>query len=507
MSRATCESRLALIRHRLLSHTSLKYKLPFEDGSFELVRMSNIQLGVNRLSWMNVLVEVERVLAINGRLEFVYDDERFPYADPPPAPKEIPSPRFESRRSSAEYDDYSSDEDTDIDTLQGEESGSGESSTLYDTSRPSSFDESSVEDSPDSPLPSSDTARPLHSPQTATQTFLGARYFSQPPKPVVTDPYFIQTPEAVWLEKSQKCQALESLFQSMLRDPEEYDISAKPHDLLNFMGYIFGDANAKEKETFSISIAEWNSPLSAGDEAEEETETKESVLAPLVDPILSTKKKQWIKLEWEKRRQKKSKDPLGLTEAERAELTLESPIPEVVQPKAAKKLGILEYTPSSSPDASGGSVRGRKISKTPSPPIPFAPTPQKMMGLSAKAAGRLGVTFTELTAAAAQATVKQRKGIKPKGMVQSPGLLVKSKEGEEYVRVDPLELEMHACKWMHTLLGCRQALAQYVAKFMDEKGMRLINDEMFAHYLSEYEGFVFLFFSLFEVILMLFRTF
>ncbi|KAF8910070.1 hypothetical protein CPB84DRAFT_1842730 [Gymnopilus junonius] len=407
----------------------VKYPLPFEDKSFELVRMANLTLAIPYLQWVALLTEVRRVLTVNGRLEIIDDQICF-----------LTLRKRLSQRILR------------FDTLQGEESGSGESATLYDVSRPSSFEGRPTEEPP---LSASETAR-----RVQTQLFRGPRYYARPPRPVITDPHFIQPSDEIWESKRKICQDIETLFQSMLKDPEEHhEVALKPDTFVtSFLGYVFGNNNAREKDHFSINLAEWNSPLALSDENEDDVETKEPTFAHLL---------------------KKAKgvvDALGLTEAERAELTLESPIPPIIQPKAAKQLGLPDYayTPSSNP---------------------FTASPARSDSAEDGAsehegAGIFGVSFSTLTAATAQVTVAQRRGIKPLGMVQSPGLLIRSKEGgSEYMRMDPLELEMHACKWIHTLLGCRQALGQYVTKFLDEKGGRLVDDEMFGHYMSEYEGF------------------
>jgi hypothetical protein len=58
--------------------------------------------------------------------------------------------------------------------------------------------------------------------------------------------------------------------------------------------------------------------------------------------------------------------------------------------------------------------------------------------------------------------------------------------------MSPMELEMHACKNVHTLLGCRPALYEFVRKQLDQEGKRLASDEEFADAIWEYEWYVFL---------------
>jgi hypothetical protein len=51
---------------------------------------------------------------------------------------------------------------------------------------------------------------------------------------------------------------------------------------------------------------------------------------------------------------------------------------------------------------------------------------------------------------------------------------------------------MHACKYIHTLLGCRPALEEFVAKFVDERGDRFVGEEGFRDEIWEYEWYVFM---------------
>lgn len=68
------------------SHTldSTKYQLPFDDNSFDLVRMANLTLCVPKSKWTDVLFEVRRVLKIGGRLELIDDEIFFPLILPTP---------------------------------------------------------------------------------------------------------------------------------------------------------------------------------------------------------------------------------------------------------------------------------------------------------------------------------------------------------------------------------------------------------------------------------------
>ncbi|KAF8662800.1 hypothetical protein AX16_001082 [Volvariella volvacea WC 439] len=85
----------------------LKERLPFENESFDLVRISDLTLSVPFTKWKDVLAEVSRVLTIGGRLELIDDQIFFPLAkdvtitssttSPLPSPRlevSIPTPSF-----------------------------------------------------------------------------------------------------------------------------------------------------------------------------------------------------------------------------------------------------------------------------------------------------------------------------------------------------------------------------------------------------------------------------
>lgn len=68
---------------RRLSNSSLKQQLPFNDNSFDLVRMSSLTLCITADAWIFVFQEVCRVLTTGGRLELIDDSIIFPYGKPP----------------------------------------------------------------------------------------------------------------------------------------------------------------------------------------------------------------------------------------------------------------------------------------------------------------------------------------------------------------------------------------------------------------------------------------
>ncbi|EAU92602.2 hypothetical protein CC1G_06613 [Coprinopsis cinerea okayama7 len=113
------------------------------------------------------------------------------------------------------------------------------------------------------------------------------------------------------------------------------------------------------------------------------------------------------------------------------------------------------------------------------PSSPDAPAPGPP-SISAKAAGRLGISYSVL--AAASAVHSRSSGVM--APVQSPGLLVWP---STYIPMTPTELEMHSCKFVQTLLGCRHALREHITG--EFGGVKLATDDDFEEALWEYECF------------------
>ena len=70
------------------------------------------------------------------------------------------------------------------------------------------------------------------------------------------------------------------------------------------------------------------------------------------------------------------------------------------------------------------------------------------------------------------------------GPYQPPGLVLMP---STLIPCLPMELEMHACKHMNTLLGCRYALARHLAGQRDLEGRRLLSEKEVDDFLWDYE--------------------
>jgi hypothetical protein len=137
--------------------------------------------------------------------------------------------------------------------------------------------------------------------------------------------------------------------------------------------------------------------------------------------------KQWISVEWDKVENKGKKGDRSSVES------VLSPIPEAISPKAAGRLGIsASATPAPSPR---------------SPRNPITPPPSRT--------------------------------------TQSPGLILWP---NTLIELGSFALEMHACKHMHSLLGCKAALYEYAQQlYRDADGKSLLDDAMFDDLIWDYE--------------------
>ncbi|KAF5312409.1 hypothetical protein D9619_002650 [Psilocybe cf. subviscida] len=147
---------------------------------------------------------------------------------------------------------------------------------------------------------------------------------------------------------------------------------------------------------------------------------------------------------------------------------------------------ISSSPPSSAPPTPTTLTPNTPIAATSTIPIPaIAPTPTfnlppAPLVINAKAAMRLGIQPSP------GEKMPKTPGSGQNHSLQSPGILIWP---STYIAMSPVELEMHACKNVHTLLGCRPALYEFVRKQMDKEGKRLASDEEFADAIWEYECF------------------
>ena len=452
-------SRNLFLPHVDVYFHSVAFELPFPDNSFDYVRMANLVLCIPYEKWDDVLTEVHRVLTASGRLELIDDQIFFPYGT---APKPL-TPSW-SRDMFDPFDDTDFNEDNE--TLQG--SGSDTGSTL-NASEPSS---SSCEERPNQ-IAESPTLRPIASYQPPT--LVERTFFPSPDSTHVTESRNVS-----WHNQAAAARELESIFEIMLK--QKYKIFPRPSDfVLNRMERVFGSDAAGKTRSFHIKLAPVDSadvtPRQAKADGEETVNSKSNGVAGHFDGF-SMKKKAWMGMDREKTSKKEKK--------------LKKANPMTSNADASTGSGSGSSSERSSLENPASVPCPSAFTSSPLPPstsIPLQPDPTQAPILSAKAAGRLGISYSDLAAASAAST-QRRPGTSPSpsSPLQSPGLLVWP---STYIPLTPAELEMHANKYVHTLLGCKPALTEFIGQFVNEDGTRFVDADEFHEVMWKYEWYVF----------------
>ena len=418
--------------------------------------MANLVLCIPYEKWDYILKEVRRVLSINGKLELIDDQILFPYGIAPKQPSWY-------RDMSDAYDDGYFDDDKE--TLQGSESDTGSLNANSDPSNSSCEDQ--IFDSP--------TLRPIASYQPSTPT--GSSPCQSSASPLDAESRYIS-----WHNQATASRELESIFEIMLK--QKYKIFPLPSDfILSRMKFVFGSEAAGKTKSFHIKLAPIDSADAGSVQYKADGEETKRIVWMGGDREKTSKKK-------EKKLKKHNKDiskvdaSIGSgTSSERSSLenstscpssTCPSPVPAFTNMKATGKLGISF---------------GSSIKEAPStPPPPLQPDQSQARILSAKAAGRLGISYSDLAAATVASTHQQPSVCpSPSSPLQSPGLLVWP---STFIPLTPVEVEMHANKYVHTLLGCKPALAEFISQFTDEDGTRFVDDDEFHEVMWKYEWYV-----------------
>ncbi|KAG6874403.1 hypothetical protein C0995_015139 [Termitomyces sp. Mi166 len=497
---------------------------PFQDKSFDFVRLANLSLCIPYDKWEPILSEIHRVLRINGRFELIDDQIIFPYA---PAPVSRPAYGVEE-----DEDDAAS-----INTDSTLVSDGDISSSLQHTRRQSSISTSPADShnsvSQQLPFPTLSIAD-LPTPPTSGLTI----------ESVDT----IQKSHLDWNADAAASRDIETVFQKMLH--KKFGIHSQPSEFIpDVIQHVFGNV---EKSSYHLKLAPKDAHKEFGTEANglgslerNSPETKKSSRSKWFHPGPDKE---------EKKRTKKISKPSTPISTRTSSPALDTPIPEGLNGKAAGRLGITsdmtvsisrvpenvsakaahklgipmsserateipipscktimspdtsDDTPFPSPSPSPAPTPAPAPSTAPTPaPAPSSPEDNRQSiisfsassgdsKLSAKAANRLGISYSELGEATALAKASTRRPVSssstlvtgPTAPVQSPGLIVWP---NRFIPMSPEELEMHALKNVHMLVGCKPALMEFIGTFLDEDGKRIASDEDFEANLWHYECF------------------
>lgn len=340
---------------------------------------------------------------------------------------------------------------------------------------------------------------------------------------------------STWAFRAARSHQLETIFERMLE--EKYGMHPRPSEfVLDLLEDIFGTGCTKKMNSYHLKIAPFDPSVN-----EEVVDIKDGMGPSLVSNFgLSRAKKIWKARESNKRDRKKRQKPVRLANGELSIPDEAVPDPSVITPKLAELLGIA-YPGFQIPDIPPPSTLNAKAAARlgiPYPAIPISrntssdsessgdrssleapPLPPKdacYLGsspvlcssstdtsssrsggsssecssldtpatqspvLSAKAAGRLGTSYSDLAAAASDSSL-----IPPlSNTFQPSGLLLWPKT---YIPLSPDELEMHCSKHMQSLLGCRHGLIEFMTAHRDEHGERIASDDEIFDCLWDYE--------------------
>lgn len=404
--------------------------------------MANLSLAIPQDSWFPILSEVRRILALGGRLELIDDQILFPYNGQTSLPTSEPPPH----------------------------------------SHPSSFD-SGDDDMINMTSPSQDIS-------------------------------------AEWRAHAKNSEGLETIFESMLM--KKYGINPHPQDMIDVvLRHVFGRKHTDEIKNMHLAlapvdheesdrVADWTSRIGSDgggisqltsrwhgesmdiaaqyEEAENYFTKLDSECLQLPSHPSSPKPEAGTI-------SPKAVDALGFTpdrtesvstravnrfkiypsmwkgkgkwsesvRSRRASMeSLYSGISESVGPKGAERLDIAssDRTSWGSQHSQSSEMKRVELSGGGSPGGSTSPSPNRV-----KVADRLG-TNSCLSAA------------------QSPGFILWP---STFIFVEPLELEMHACKHMHVLLGCKAALSDFIQDIKSADGRAHISQDELNDLTWEYE--------------------
>lgn len=425
--------------------------------------MANLSLAIPRDSWLPLFEEVRRVLAPNGRLELIDDQIIFPYDDPPTvaptSPKKSPHLR---RKSSSSFDDSESDD--------------------------SGVDDSEVVDEP-----------------------------QESPQPLDKDTV------AEWTAHAGSSKGLETIFESMLQ--KKYAIESQPQDAIDItLGRVFGAQHTDQIKNMRLALAPSDeedldmlmnrSSIASSDSGLGSSESETSFKLPASQdedrPVrperrpshqlglefdnISPKAAMFLGIDSEPKTESNHSTPttperpenrrLGRLKLSPSKIWREKfservrgrkksiditrkDVPEIISPKAAEYLGI---SPTDRPSGENHDSQGRQSGDA-----------HSIGHSSVDSRSRRDSIGPE----AIKTRIAERLPLNPYlGTSQSPGLVLWP---STFIPMEPLELEMHACKNMHLLLGCKAALSEFIQEIKGPDGKSHISREEFNELTWEYE--------------------
>lgn len=426
--------------------------------------MANLSLAIPRNSWLPLFEEVRRILAPNGRLELIDDQIIFPYDDPPTTALTSPQESI-NRKSYSSFDD--SDSDYSIDDLE-------------------------VADEPQQP---SDSVTP------------------------------IEDAVAEWKAHVDSSKGLETIFESMLQ--KKYAIESQPQDIIDItLCRVFGAQHTDQIKNMRLALAPSDEedldllvnkiPIAGSDSGLGSSSSETSLKQPAtpdkdrhVGPERPRRPSRQLSLDFDSISPKAAAF-LGIDSESKTESN--NHIPTTPERLENRRLGHLKFSPSKIwREKLSERVRGRKKSMD----ILRKDVPED---ISPKVAECLGISPTDRPSGESQdfqsrhtddahsiggssvdsrgcensigpepikARMAEHQPLNPYlSTSQSPGLILWP---STFIPMEPLELEMHACKNMHLLLGCKAALSEFIQEIKGPDGESHISRDEFNELTWEYE--------------------
>lgn len=426
--------------------------------------MANLSLAIPQCSWLPVLLEVRRVLAPGGRLELIDDQILFPYDESPSLPQPTPQPSC-SRETASSFDSASHEDIT----------STSAASTLMD--------------------------EPTHLQHTLRERL--------PPEDTAGE----------WATHAENSRGLETVFESMLL--KKYGIHHRPQDIIDVvLSHVFGHKHANQIKSMHLALA----PPGCS-----ESDWMMDGICPEVDLINGQSGDGPIDLE-ETPREGTNDDQSKPIRPQHPRSNLG---PHNISAKAADILGIGVPEPGSesnrhiqSPERGIARTGGRKlhssmkwknrwsdgarrrrasmeslqsdipeaISPKAAERLGIAPANRKSWGsqrsTGSQSSGTLRADHSSSEWTCRDSIISDTDSVKATDCVgitsstQSSGLILWP---STFIPVEPLELEMHACKHMHILLGCKAALSDFIQDIKGPDGQAHISQDELNDLTWEYE--------------------
>ncbi|KZT30938.1 hypothetical protein NEOLEDRAFT_48893 [Neolentinus lepideus HHB14362 ss-1] len=410
-----------------MQHNFIAHGLPFKANSFDFIRSADLTLAIPYDAWALLLSEVDRILAPGGQLELIDDQLLFPYSSSRPIQALHTAPLTPA--SELDFLDFES-----ISSTSSDEERDGDESNL-----------------------------------TGDKVDVGG-----------------SGGEAEWDQQAEVSHNLETVFENMLM--HKYDVHPQPHEFLDVvLANTFGVGMSRRTHNMHLALPGRSDPpdelgargsrsslerdkedtsSSYSSESQRRRRSSSMYMTPLSEPAEEDEEDLDFELETPRKSSYKSKRSSGSSM---------SSLPPGISSKAAGLLGLndpMDQSPPSrasviSPKAAGLLGISDSCNSPPPPPPLHSSTLSSSSKIPCKAAGLLGLT---------QDTSPKE----PEGLVLWPGM---------FLPMSPGELDEALAKNVHTLLGCKAALMEFVAEYRDEKGAPLVEEREVDEWIWEYERF------------------